>query len=141
MIEVAAISFFLLALGVPFLGIGVYLLLRSRKLLRYGVRTQGTVTRLIEAVDDGQDSPMVSFAPASGAGAGAVVTFRVKLADGSLNLGDVVPVLYDPKDPKRAIIAESKHLWAGPLLMGGVGVMLCLSAVAASVVSFVLESP
>lgn len=127
MLEMVAISGFLLMMGVPFLGAGVFLLLRSRKLLRHGVRTPGSVTKLVEAVDDGQDSPTVSFTP-TGAGV-QVISFRVKLADGTLNVGDAVTVLYDPQNPAHALIAESKHLWTGALLMSVVGVTMCLAAV------------
>jgi hypothetical protein len=43
-------------------------------------------------------------------------------------VGDAVPLLYDPDRPGEAVV-ESFHLWAGPLLPGGLGFTFLLLGV------------
>jgi len=43
--------------------------------------------------------------------------------------GDVVDVLYDPLDPRNAMIGTFKQLWAGPLTTGGIGLVLSVLSI------------
>jgi hypothetical protein len=116
-------------MGVLFVAVGAGLLLHSWWLVRGGLRADGTVTELVEDATDGQDSPMVTFSPVHG----GPVTFRVKFADGSLQLGDRVPVLYAAGNPRRAVVEQGKHLWLAPLFFVIPGLALCGAGVTASV--------
>ncbi len=127
----------LLLFGGPFLLVGVWLVAQSWALQQRGVRTTGTVTALIEHASAGDpDSPMVSFTPA---GAQQPVTFRVKLADNRFQRGQSVPVVYDPRRPTNASVAEGRYLWFGPILFVMLGVVFSLMGVGVLVARFFFD--
>jgi hypothetical protein len=43
--------------------------------------------------------------------------------------GTIVDVLYDPHNPKNAMIGSFKQLWLGPLTTGGIGFILLLLSI------------
>src|SRR5207248_4126903 len=57
--------------------------------------------------------------------AGEPITFTT-VSGGAYRVGQVVPVLYDPTDPRRAVINAVRNLWVGPGLAvaGGAGILL-----------------
>jgi hypothetical protein len=65
--------------------------------------------------------PAVQFEPV----AGEPITFT-HTSSGAYRVGQVVPVLYDPTDPRRAVINSVSNLWVGPGLAvtGGAAILL-----------------
>ena len=96
------------------------------RLVRSGVMTQGTVTEM-EEHPSGPHSPIVSFTPSGDAvtADGRVVRFRTGNFRGGedYQVGQAVPVLYDPNNPEQASIATKKQIWGAPvlLILGGLG--------------------
>ena len=59
--------------------------------------------------------------------AGEPITFTT-ISGGANRVGQVVPVLYDPTDPRRAVMNAVRNLWVGPgLAVTGGAVILLLS--------------
>jgi hypothetical protein len=59
--------------------------------------------------------------------AGEPITFTT-ISGGAYRVGQVVPVLYDPTDPRRAVINAVRTLWLGPgVVVTGGAVILLLS--------------
>ncbi len=91
--------------------------------------TQGTVTEM-EEHSSGPHSPIVSFTPSGDAvtADGNVVRFGTGEFRGGENyqVGQVVPVLYDPNNPQHASIATKRQIWGAPalLVLGGIGFWL-----------------
>lgn len=106
--------------------------LESYPLYRDSVPTQGTVVDQYRKKDDKTSEvvyfPVIEF-PASG-----MEKFRFRGSAGSFNspgyeLGTVVDVLYNPRNPANATMGSMKQLWMGPLIAGGVGLLLSLLSV------------
>ena len=107
-------------LAIGLFGQGGALLLARRPiaLLRAGGKAEGTVTSSdAEVVSSGKGSPRtyhfphISFTTAKG----EKISFRSSIGRGiALEKGTVVPLIYDPADPKEAIIRSFGNLWLFP---------------------------
>lgn len=109
-------------LGLLILVGAVYLLVRTSAFVATAARARGKVVDLAESRNSngsGTWHPVVSF----DAGGGSY-TFKSKFGSrpAPYDIGDVVDVLYDPKNPADARIAGFRGLWLGPMLAGLLGV-------------------
>lgn len=107
-------------IGLGLLAIGGYLLFDSRAFLSDAAATSGTVISLVES-DEGGYAPIVSFV--TGDGESFVLRSNVYSEGWKERQGDIVTVLYDPADPKKAKIDSLFQLWGATLIISGVGVV------------------
>jgi Protein of unknown function (DUF3592) len=126
----------LVAAGVTLLGVVLPLQLRTRTLLKHGVRVHGTVVDAEEKTGRGSDNlryrtyhPVVEFTTTDG----RTVTFTSGLGFSvrQPRIGSPVPVRYRPDDPERAEI-DRAYLWmvpAAPPLLAGVGLLVAAGVV------------
>jgi hypothetical protein len=130
----------LVAAGVTLLGVVLPLQLRTRTLLKHGVKVQGTVVGAEEDTGRGSDNlpyrtyhPVVEFTTTDG----RTVTFTSGLGFSGRQprIASAVPVRYRQDDPEEAEI-DRAYLWmvpAAPSLLAGVGLLV------AAVVAFTDE--
>lgn len=80
----------------------------------------GTVTGLVN--DNGYKYPQIQYTPANT----NTITFQANYSSRSepYNVGDKVPLLYDPANPKSARIDSFASLWAVPVTLAGIGALL-----------------
>jgi hypothetical protein len=121
----------LAAAGVTLLGVDLPLQLRTRTLLKHGVKAQGTVVDAEEKTGRGSEDlpyrtyhPVVEFTATDG----RTVTFTSGLGFSGRQprVGSAVPVRYQPDDPEQAEI-DRAYLWmvpAAPPLLAGVGLLV-----------------
>ena len=121
----------LVAAGVTLLGVVLPLQLRTRALLKHGVKVQGTVVGVEEDTGRGSDNlpsrtyhPVVEFTTADG----RTVTFTSGLGFSGRQprIGSAVPVRYHHDDPEQAQI-DRAYSWmvpAAPPLLAGVGLLV-----------------
>lgn len=126
--------------GVTLLGVVLPLQLRTRTLLKHGVKVQGTVVDVEEETAHGHNNipsttyhPVVRFTTADG----RTVTFTSGMGFSvrQPRIGSAVPVRYRQDDPEQAEI-ERAYIWmapAAPSLVVGVGLLV------AAVVAFTDE--
>lgn len=117
--------------GVTLLGVVLPLQLRTRALLKHGVKVQGTVVGAEEKTGRGSDNlpyrtyhPVVEFTTTDG----RTVTFTSGLGFSGRQprIGSAVPVRYRQDDPEQAEI-DRAYLWmvpAAPSLLAGVGLLV-----------------
>jgi hypothetical protein len=117
-----------LIIGGIFLAIGLFFLVTAardfvdrRQFLATAIRATGTVNR-IEKASRLNDLQVVTFT----ASTGETVEFRSMPARIPHEPGAVVPVLYDPADPRRAEIERYEELWHLIALRAAIGSMLTL---------------
>jgi hypothetical protein len=122
--------------GIPFAGFFWYAGLRgfitALDLTMRGRATTGTVTSIVRDVVLQPPRyntraiyahPAVQFEPVGG----EPITLT-HTSSGAYRVGQVVPVLYDPTDPRRAVINNVSNLWVGSgLAMTGGAAILLLS--------------
>lgn len=89
-------------------------------MVRFGTRTTGTVIRI--ASDNEGDTPIVGFSTPDQ----QTHEFRVKTVRGSDHwfIGKTCPVLYDPRNPKRAHVDEPLQRWMMFYILLGANVMV-----------------
>jgi hypothetical protein len=121
----------LVVAGVTLLGVVLPLQLRTRTLLKHGVKVQGTVVGAEEKTGRGSDNlryrtyhPVVRFTTTDG----RTVTFTSGLGFSvrQPRIGSAVPVRYRQDDPERAEI-DRAYIWmvpAAPSLLAGVGLLV-----------------
>lgn len=82
------------------------------KMMRHGTRVTGVVVRFEADYDNG--TPVIEYRTESG----EQRTFRLntRYFSDSFQVGQQVPVLYDPQYSKRAVIDRAAHRWAGTVL-------------------------
>jgi hypothetical protein len=121
--------------GVTLLGVVLPLQLRTRTMLKHGVKVQGTVVDVEEETSRRSTTyhPVVRFTTADG----RTVTFTSGLGFSvrQPRIGSAVPVRYHQDDPEQAEI-DRAYLWmvpAAPPLLVGVGLLV------AAVVAFTDE--
>ena len=125
--------------AIPFAGFFWYAGLRgfitALDLTMRGRATTGTVTSIVRDIIVSPTPigvrprraiyahPAVQFEPVGG----EPITLT-HTSSGTYRVGQVVPVLYDPTDPRRAVINSVSNLWVGPgLAMTGGAAILLLS--------------
>ncbi|MFB7054115.1 DUF3592 domain-containing protein [Streptomyces vinaceus] len=91
--------------GAALLGVGVYEWAVVSRLRRDGVRTQGTVVRVV--VDDGAQRPVIEFT----APGGHLIEFSPTTSGVGLGLdvGSTVPVAYPPGRPQTARVFTARY--------------------------------
>lgn len=119
------IGIILIVVGCPFFGIGAYEAWQARLEAQTFVAVTGTVvdnsyqTTVQDGVESGAYFPVVSFIPVDGA--------PVRFTDGvgslppDYEVGESVPVLYDPADPQKARLNSWKRVWFVPTLLMSIG--------------------
>ena len=107
-------------IGLGLLAVGGYLLFDSRSFLSDAAATSGTVISLVES-DEGGYAPIVSFV--TGDGESLVLRSNAYSEGWKDRQGDIVKVLYDPADTKKAKIDSLFQLWGATLIVSGVGVV------------------
>jgi len=108
---------------------GLFAAFRTWRLRRRGVATQGTVADIVQSTDsEGATTyrPKVRFTTADGRT--VEFTERVGSSRTKLRPGDAVPVLYDPARPERAKMHTAFRMWAVPVILIAVGLILALSS-------------
>ncbi len=126
----------LMLLGVVLVGLGVKMLVDTRRFLATAEPAKGVVVRVDKAVvrervgsgDNAHWADVTRYFP--------IVEFRTareqvaqfQADDGSLRVGDSVNVVYDPANPRHARLDKWGNRWAGPLAFWGAGLgMLVMS--------------
>lgn len=91
--------------GVACLGVGVYERTVVSRLSRDGLRTEGTVVRVL--VDDGAQRPVIQFTDPRG----YLIEFSPTTSGVGLGLdvGSIVPVAYPPGKPQAARVFTARH--------------------------------
>ena len=122
----------LMLFGVVLVGVGVKLLVDTRRFLPTAEPAEGVVVRVDKSVStevrgSGNRTrsvevthyfPFVEFVTARG----QVAQFQAD--DGSLRVGDSVRLLYDPANPRNARLDNWGNRWAGPLALWGAGLAI-----------------
>jgi hypothetical protein len=126
----------LMLLGVVLVGVGVKMLVDTRRFLATAEPAKGVVVRVdkrvvSERVGSGDNAhwadvtryfPIVEFRTAYE----QVAQFQAD--DGSLRVGDSVNVVYDPANPRHARLDKWGNRWSGPFALWGAGLgMLVIS--------------
>jgi hypothetical protein len=121
----AIISLVLVLTSCPFLGIGLYETITTRRQVETYVRVSGTVVDNSYSPSDSSDStsgayyPVVEFKPKDG----RPVRFTDQI--GSLppdyEIGDTVEVIYNPQDRNEARVVSWTRLWLVPTIFITVG--------------------
>lgn len=119
--------------GVVFLIVGVAIGADTVSFLASAERTEGVVVELTERTSTSRDTdghtrtsttwyPTVEFST----GAGETVTFESSVGSDppTHDVGEEVPVAYDPANPSDAKVATGLSLYLLPLIFGGLGVVL-----------------
>lgn len=106
--------------GLYILGYGIFLILRSIRLRSKGVFAIGTVKEV--RITQRAPNIFVSFETLHG----RTVVFKAGGWSGIntspfYQVGNPVPVLYDPKDPTNAVVYSFDFMWVLPLLITGIG--------------------
>ncbi|HEY8192078.1 MAG TPA: DUF3592 domain-containing protein [Alphaproteobacteria bacterium] len=120
-------------IGVIFIGVSLYMGQGMYVFMNDAVAAKGIVIRM-ENQRSGSDGssyyPHVAFIPQGG----SRIDFRDKLGTSppAYKKGDHVDVLYDPAEPRHAMIDRGIWNWGMPGIFGGIGVALLLTAWKAS---------
>ena len=113
----------LLVFGVVIFGFGVWLFIKTLRLVQSGVHVKGTVIGNALRTK-GRRYPRVRFTTATGIetqftdSAGAAFT--------AYPVGREVPVIYDPDKPEHACIDSLFNLWLQPVICLAVGLLVVL---------------
>lgn len=91
----------------------------------HGVRAEGRVVALVDT--DSSTYPQVEFTT----NRGEAQRFRGGIGSSPPDyaVGDKVEVIYDPAQPREAIIASFGELWLAPLALGGFGLVFLLAGI------------
>jgi hypothetical protein len=120
-----------LGIGLPFMGAGLVMIglayfffARTRRFLHTAVDTTGTVVNLIES-SGSEGGTVYQAVVAFKTAEGRDVQWTESMASNppAGQVGDEVPVKYDPSDPDEARIAKPFRLWFLPGLFGLLGVI------------------
>jgi len=108
--------------------IGVFFFIRTRSFLGKAKEAKGTVVQMVYSRTDASD-------PNSGGGYAPVYQFKtsdgqsIVIQDGlatnppRYQVGQVIDILYDPGNPKKAYINKWMSLYFVPALLGGLGLI------------------
>jgi hypothetical protein len=123
-----ALILFLLG-GVIMLSAGLWLAAKTRNFIRRGAHTQGHYIDAQWRGAGGSRSTQygeIEFQTAQG----RIVHFssRVGTLWQSQNVGKIVPVLYDPVNPERAVVNSFVELWMPAIILAVVGATWVITA-------------
>ena len=133
-----------LAPGLLFLTIGIVLIIKRIWFLRHARDVWGEVISMEERYPFGPfhswDQPAIPCAlPKVRFTANNGITYEfVAYATTrflSYQVGGFLPVVYNPKDPRKAYIKHMLPLWSGPVSISGLGIVLLLFVFLASLIS------
>jgi hypothetical protein len=119
-----------LGVGALEVAIGAFLYFRTRRFLETAVDTKGTVTGFEESYSSDTGTsymPVVEFTGADG----EKRKFTDSMASNppGYDVGETVPVKYDPSDPEDARIAKRFRLWFAAGLLGSMGLTFLIVGV------------
>lgn len=118
-----------------FIGFGIYFGMTPLRLVLEGTKTTGSILRYDRRFEthniDGRMTsdyyyyPTIEFRT----GEGRVVTFRglPYVGKPGYSVGATITVIYHPHEPQNAKISNVTNLWAFPMIMVGIGVLLLIS--------------
>ncbi len=86
--------------------------MRTQRLIRDGEHVQGLVSRLAADYDNG--TPVIQYK--TKAGEKREFQLSTRYWGDSFEIGQQVPIIYDPQHPKRVAVDAKSHLWAGTAL-------------------------
>ena len=114
-----------LVLGAGLLAVAVWGYVSTRRFVAGAARTTGTVIKLAERRETDRGRTRTSYAPVvrfvTARGVHGEFPSRLGSNPPAYRVGDRVPVLYNPADPREAAIATFLSLWLFTLLFGFVG--------------------
>ncbi|MFQ3664373.1 MAG: DUF3592 domain-containing protein [Chloroflexaceae bacterium] len=115
-----------LLLGMTFLLAGLWLLFQTLAFLSSARQTIAMVVELERSLDEDTYYPIVEFTTADG------VTLRAKIPIASKpprQIGDMVPILYNSRQPEDIRENTFMGMWVFPSLTIGAGVLITLIGV------------
>jgi hypothetical protein len=118
----------MIAIGLKVGSLGGLLFLRRLRFLRKNCTTSGVVEKvtLMHLVDGNAYQPKITFTTRTGEN---VVLTSVGMSNPPrFRVGQEVPVVYDPSNPRKARIRSFASLWFASLLFGGLGSSFLLIA-------------
>ncbi|MDP3976258.1 MAG: DUF3592 domain-containing protein [bacterium] len=114
----------MIIVGLLMMGGAGYFILQTIQFIRVSVTTTGVVTDIqsYRGNDDTTYSSIVTFAPKRG----EEITFTQSSSSSWIpyNIGDTVPVRYNPENPKDAEINSFTDLWMIPLILFIMGAVI-----------------
>jgi hypothetical protein len=120
--QIVGIAF--VAIALLFVIFGVRSFVRRRAFLRRSTAAEGAVVRVEEHKDSEGDityAPVVQFRTSEG----TVHEIEPDISTGTPRhqVGQTLPVRYDPGEPEKARITTGLYNWFAPLLLWGIAVM------------------
>ena len=115
------IGLWLIGIGLVPGGIGAFAFFRTLRFLRTAQTTSGVVNEVIfMPVSDGHIyRPRITFTTQTGET--VALTSVLDSSRQEFQVGQQVPVIYDPSHPSRARLRSFPSLWLVSLIFGGVG--------------------
>ena len=118
-----------LAVGTILIAISIIGYFKTRSFLETAIKTEGIITGFDIPYSETSYSnisssrtyrPFIEFHTQDKQS----YTFKPSSENSSerYRIGEIVPVLYDSNNPKRAEIDKFSHLWSGTLIIGGLGI-------------------
>jgi hypothetical protein len=119
-VVIAKVVFVTMGIGLLIGTLPLYM--NTRALLDAASKAEGTVVKIVTNRSPGSrdlsSTPLVHFVDQYG----HTIEFKSNVGNGGEFLvGEKVEVLYDPTDPQHARINSFFQIWAGSLMMGGLG--------------------
>src|SRR5437868_8574824 len=125
MVKPARLVFLIFAvLGSVFVSVALIIALRERALLQGAAQADGIVIEnefSVSSRGSGSAHPRIRFRTDNG----QEVVFRSSMGTSppAYEVGEHVPVLYDPVKPANAFINSFVGLWLVPVIFGGIGLI------------------
>ncbi|MEM6750283.1 MAG: DUF3592 domain-containing protein [Planctomycetota bacterium] len=119
-------------IGAAFLGVGVWLGVRTQDFLATAVTTQGEVVhveRIRSSDPDSGDTFKPTFAFQDQAGAPRNVTPSMSSSEWNFAIGEPVEIVYDPAEPQNAKLKSFGGLWLLPTIFAGMGLVFTVVGV------------
>jgi Protein of unknown function (DUF3592) len=118
-------------IGFALIGLGLVVSGRTRRFLTTGSRADGVVTALVPRTSmEGPDSARTTYAPSveftTQTGALRGFTSATAASRPAYRVGQHVVVVYDPRNPRKAIILSFGAVWLVPLILWGLGALFVL---------------
>lgn len=116
------------AIGGVFIIVAIFVTISNFQFLKTAIKTQGTVIDLIKNVDTDSDgdssttySPVVSFTTNTG----QKVETKTSISSNppSHEIGDLVSIYYNPKEPKKIMIDSFMDKYFLPIIFGAFGLI------------------
>ena len=122
------VGLLMIALGLLPASLGGLIFLRRFRFLRTTYSTSGMVEKvtLMHLVDGHAYQPKITFTTQTGEK--VVLTSMGMSNPPQFQVGQEVPVVYDPHDPRRARLRSFAGLWFKSLFFGGLGSLFFLIA-------------